>query len=170
MFACQSFEELSHGATFTALRLFQASADGAHTLEKLLVFNEPLVGIGALNNYFRLAVDGQHGGRPGLLQLGDMVAGVALEIAQGVDVREVNDHTANLHEMSWCRNIALHAQNGYATLYHEGRYDTCFELAGQSGTFAAGCCKIGAYSERIRSAFRRQTDRDSDLMPITIPS
>ena len=26
-----------------------------------------------------------------------------------------------------------------------------------------------AYSERIRSAFRRQADRDSDLMPITIP-
>jgi hypothetical protein len=29
---------------------------------------------------------------------------------------------------------------------------------------------FGAYSERIRSAFRRQADRDSDLMPIAIPT
>jgi hypothetical protein len=28
---------------------------------------------------------------------------------------------------------------------------------------------LSAYSERCRSAFRRDGDRDSELMPITIP-
>jgi len=28
---------------------------------------------------------------------------------------------------------------------------------------------LGAYSERCRSAFRTDADRDSNLMPITIP-
>lgn len=81
MLACQRFEEFSHGATFTALGLLKTSADGSHTLEKLLVFNEPLVGIGALNDDLSLAVDGQHGGRARLFELCDMVTRVALEIA-----------------------------------------------------------------------------------------
>ncbi len=100
MLTCQRFQELSHRAAFAALCLFQTAADDSHALKKLLVLNEPLVGVGALNNDLSLAVDGQHGWRAGLFELGDMVAGVALKIAQGVDVREVHGHAVNLHEIA----------------------------------------------------------------------
>ena len=47
-----------------------------------------------------MAVDGQNGGFTGLLELADMLLGVALKVAQGVDIGEVDSNNINLHEIA----------------------------------------------------------------------
>ena len=62
MFVGKRFEEFAHGTALSALCLFEASPYAADAFEDLLVFYQFLIGFGALDHEFGLAVDGKDGG------------------------------------------------------------------------------------------------------------
>ena len=95
--ACQRFKELSHGATLAPFSLFKASTDTPYAFQQFLILKKLLVSFGALNDHLRLTINCEHSGIAGLFKPGDVVAGIALEFTEGVNVGKVERHTVNLH-------------------------------------------------------------------------
>ena len=93
MFSGERLEELAHGTAFAPFGLFESAANAPDAFQEFLVIQELLISFGALHHNFRLAVYGQDGRFAGHFQPADMLSGVPLEFAQGMNVGEVEGHT-----------------------------------------------------------------------------
>ena len=89
MLTRQGLQKFPHRPAFAALRLFETPADAAQVFEDLLIVDQLLIRFRTLHHYLRLAVHGKDGGIAGRFEFRDVVACVALELAEGVDIGEV---------------------------------------------------------------------------------
>ena len=94
MLTRQGLQKLPHRPAFAPLRLFETPADAAQVFEDLLVVDQPLIRFRTLHHHLRLTVHGKDGGIAGRFELGDVIARVALELAERVDSGEVEYHNS----------------------------------------------------------------------------
>ena len=76
----KGFEEPAHRTSFATLGLLKSAAHAANALQKLLVVEQLLVCLGALNNYLGLPIDGEYHWFSRILELAKVILSVALEI------------------------------------------------------------------------------------------
>lgn len=100
MFFGQSLKEFSHGPAFSTLGLLQSPAYTADAVQQLTVVQKFLIRFGALHNNFRFSVHRENGRLTGLLKPADVVLGIALKIAQGMDIGDMEGHALNLHAIA----------------------------------------------------------------------
>ena len=88
----ERFKEFSHWPAFAPFGLFESAADAPDALQQLVVVEKLLICFSALDDNPSLAVDGEDGRLPRLLQPPDVLFGVPLEVAQGMSVGKVKVH------------------------------------------------------------------------------
>ncbi len=93
MLFAEPLQEFAHRTALTPLGLFQAAADAANALQKFLIVEKLLICLGTLHDNFSLPVDGEDEGLSGLLQVLNVLAGVALKFTERVNVGEMDCHT-----------------------------------------------------------------------------
>ena len=86
-------KECSQRPAFASVCLFKSAAYASNGFEELLIVEELLVGVRALDYDLGLAVDGQDGRLSGFLELANQDLGISLEFAEGVNVCKVEGHT-----------------------------------------------------------------------------
>jgi len=81
-------EPRAHRPALAALGLFESAADTANRFEELLIIEQLLVRLCTLNNHLGLSVDCEYGRPARLLQATNVIPGVALELAQEMDITQ----------------------------------------------------------------------------------
>jgi len=104
--AREFLKEVSDRPAFASVCLFKPAADAPYGFKKLLIVEELLVCFCALDDNLGLAVHRKNCWFARLLQLANHVLSVSLELAEGLDVLEVEVHALNLHEIA-CSGKAL---------------------------------------------------------------
>lgn len=92
MLLAQCFEEFAHGVPFTTPGLLQATADVTQALKRLMVLQEFLISLRALDYNFCLSIHGQDCGVSVLLESGNVIARVSLKVTERVNVGKVYCH------------------------------------------------------------------------------
>ena len=98
--AGEFLKEVSDRPAFASVCLFKPAADAPYGFKKLLIVEELLVCFCALDDNFGLSVHRKNCWFARLLQLANHVLRVSLELAEGLDILEVEVHALNLHEIA----------------------------------------------------------------------
>ena len=130
-------KEAAHRPAFAARCLIESSANAAKPRQKFLVVKQPLIGTRALYYDFGLPINGEHRRLAGSLQFAKMTFGVALEVAERVNIGQLN-HAVSLHEIS-CRS-RLVSQPWYVSV-RRGRADSDLGRPEETGQLFAGSQK-----------------------------
>ncbi len=96
MLGGEGFEKVPHRSAFSTLCLFDPTGDAANRVEEFAIVEEPLVGLGALDDNLGLTVHCQNCGLSSVLQPLNVFPRISLKIAQGMDLRKVDSHGFNL--------------------------------------------------------------------------
>ena len=86
MLLTEPFFELGQRSHVASVHIGQAAIDAFEGLEFIDLVEELLVGGGVLHDEFRFSVDREHQRMAGLTHPGKKLTGMALEIAEGMDV------------------------------------------------------------------------------------